>query len=153
MDIKIVKAEERHLPEMLEMEKENFSVPWSEKSFRFELSSSNVVFLVAELDGKAVGFCVLHHFCDDGEIFNLAVHKELRRKNLGNALLNTVIEIGKKKGVKHFYLEVRESNIAAINLYSNNGFEEVGRRKDYYDYPREDGLIYRLDIDEKDDEE
>ena len=151
MDIKIVKAEERHLPEMLQMEKENFSVPWSEKSFRFELNGSNVIFLVAEQDEKAVGFCVLHYFCDDGEIFNLAVHKDLRRQNLGNTLLSTAIDMGKEKGVEHFYLEVRESNTAALNLYSKNGFREVGRRKDYYDYPREDGLIYRLDIDEKDD--
>lgn len=152
MDIKIVEAEKRHLPEILEMEKEGFSVPWSEKSFLFEMDSPDAIFLVAEDEGKTAGLCVLHCFCDDGEIFNIVVRKASRRKKLGNMLLNAALAKAKEKGIEKFYLEVRESNSAAIGLYGKNGFLPVGRRKNYYDGPREDALIYMLDLTEKEDE-
>ncbi len=82
---------------------------------------------------------------DEGEILNLAVAPDGRRRGLGHALVRRVLEGLTSRGAQAIYLEVRESNASARRLYAGHGFREVGRRKQYYRRPVEDAIVLRLD--------
>lgn len=139
--ITIVKAGEIHLPGILEIEKASFAAPWSISGMTAELKSVDVCFLAA-LDGERVaGFGILHCFGDEAEVFNLAVRAEYRRQGIGRRLMEGLCCTADKTGVQSIYLEVREGNAAARRLYESFGFAGVGRRRNYYDNPREDALL------------
>lgn len=120
-----------------------FADPWSTQDFRDCISFA--VFLVAEAEGKVVGYSVALEAADEGEILNLAVAEDGRRRGLGRALVETIVGALTERGVHQVYLEVRESNAPARALYSGFGFREVGRRKAYYRRPVEDAMVLRLD--------
>jgi ribosomal-protein-alanine N-acetyltransferase len=81
---------------------------------------------------------------DEAHITNLAVHPEYRGKGIGRMLLKGMIDYGIKNGIESFTLEVRESNLIAINLYSQLGFKKAGIRKGYYSDTNENALIMWL---------
>ena len=137
----IVKAGQNHLPGILEIENASFAAPWSPGGMMAELESSDVRFFVA-MDGETVaGFGILHCFGDEAEIFNLAVRPDRRSQGIGRMLLGELCRAADSGGVRNIYLEVRESNAAARGLYTKFGFRNIGRRKNYYDSPREDALL------------
>ncbi len=123
-----------------------FADPWSTQDFR-DCVSSDALFHVAEtVDGRGVaGYVVALDAADEGEILNLAVTPSGRRHGLGRALVQDILEALARRGVRHVYLEVRESNAPARALYSAHGFQEVGRRKQYYRRPVEDAIVLRRD--------
>jgi ribosomal-protein-alanine N-acetyltransferase len=82
-------------------------------------------------------WCIL----DQGELANVAVTPRLRGRGLGTYLLARVLDVARERGIQTMFLEVRASNEPAHDLYRRFGFSEVGRRKAYYDHPREDALI------------
>jgi [ribosomal protein S18]-alanine N-acetyltransferase len=92
--------------------------------------------------GYAVLWCVL----DQGELANIAVRPELRGRGLGARLLDEVVAACRRRGVTKLYLEVRDSNDAALRLYERFGFREVGRRRSYYQEPREDARVMALEL-------
>jgi len=121
-----------------------FSDPWSTQDFRDCVTFA--LFLVAEGEGeRIVGYVVALDAADEGEILNLAVAPTGRRHGLGRALVEHVVEALRARGIRHVYLEVRESNAPARALYAAHGFKEVGRRKRYYRRPVEDAIVLRLD--------
>ena len=139
--IKIVKAGQNHLPSIMEIENASFAAPWSQKGMMSELESSDVLFLTA-IDGETVaGFGILHCFGEEAEIFNLAVRPDRRGQGIGRMLLEGLCRTADTGEVQNIYLEVRESNAAARSLYTELGFRNVGRRRNYYDSPREDALL------------
>lgn len=83
--------------------------------------------LVAEIDGRLVGFAMYRIVAGEGELLNLAVAPSARRSGIGCALLREMMLLAKV-----WHLEVRESNAAAIGLYESSGYVEVGRRARYY---------------------
>jgi ribosomal-protein-alanine N-acetyltransferase len=104
------------------------------------------LFLVAEGEGQTIaGYVVALDAADEGEILNLAVAPAGRRHGLGRALVEHVLEVLRARGIRHVYLEVRESNAPARALYAAHGFEEVSRRRHYYRRPVEDAIVLRLD--------
>ena len=108
--------------------------------------TSDAHFLVAAVaSGPIVGYVVALEAADEGEILNLAVAPAGRRNGLGRALVQHILEALTARGVRHVYLEVRESNAPARALYVAHGFKEVGRRKEYYRRPVEDAIVLRLD--------
>lgn len=123
-----------------------FADPWSPQDFR-DCVSSDALFLVAETsDGDGVaGYVVALDAAEEGEILNLAVAAASRRHGLGRALVRDILETLSGRGVRHVYLEVRESNAPARALYADHGFLEVGRRKQYYRRPVEDAIVLRRD--------
>lgn len=133
------------LPEDLKticrIEAENFSVPWSEKSFLESMQRKDTVFLTAVRDEKIAGY--LGCYCIDGvgEITNVAVDAAFRRQGVGGRLLEGLYEHAMVHSCREFFLEVRESNEAAIALYTHQGFRKEGLRKNFYDRPREHALI------------
>lgn len=83
---------------------------------------------------------------DQGEILNLGVALAARRRGIGRALVRTLLEEFVRRGVVSAFLEVRESNFPAQQLYESFGFTEVGRRPRYYQRPLEDAVVLRAAI-------
>jgi ribosomal-protein-alanine N-acetyltransferase len=141
MNIDIKRADEGSLEEIMFIERNCFAAPWSEHSIRSELLSRYAYCTVADLDGKAVGFCILHELEDEGEILNIAVLEEYRGKGIGKRLLRDALEYAENCGILKMFLEVRKGNKTARSMYGGAGFEEISIRKNYYTQPLEDAVI------------
>ena len=129
-----------------ELEKVCFSDPWSENSIASENDNRLSYWLVAEVDGVVAGYVGSQTVLDAADMMNLAVSPDYRRQGIGQALVNALVEQLRENKVIALLLEVRVSNAPAIALYENLGFEQVGRRPQYYHNPREDALILRKEL-------
>lgn len=128
----------KDIPFLVHIEKECFAQPWSEKSFEDFFRSECSFLLVAEVSGKPCGYVGMYIVCGEGEITNLAVLSDYRRYGIGSSLIE---ELCKTAGVSRLNLEVRESNAGARLLYEKMGFKVDGRRKNFYEKPREDAIL------------
>ena len=99
------------------------------------------LFLVAERDGVAVGYVGCQTVLDEGYITNVAVSPDCRRQGGGRALIGTLVSHAGAQGLAFVTLEARTSNMPAIALYENAGFQKVGVRKNFYTAPVEDALL------------
>ncbi len=151
-DIKILKMNESHIKDVAILEKQCFSTPWSENSLRSELEKDNALFFVAFTKDEVSGYIGANNVLGEVFIDNLAVFSNYRNFGIGEALLKHLIEISKKQNCFSVTLEVRKSNIAARNLYEKSGFKECGTRKNFYTLPKEDGIIYTLNLGDVNDE-
>ena len=102
------------LEQVMVIEKENFSVPWTETGFFSFLIRQDTLFLVAEESGEIAGYCGLVMAPDEGDVTNVSVAKNRRRQGIGAMLVRELIRRAGENGVTKLYLEVRESNQAAI---------------------------------------
>lgn len=136
------------IDEVMVIEKENFSVPWDENGFLTYLLREGSIFLVAEEECRIVGYCGLITAADEGDITNVSVSGHTRGRGIGDALVNRLQKEAKEIGIKKIFLEVRESNEAAIGLYKKNGFAQVGIRKKYYSQPEEDAILMACELGE-----
>ncbi|MBN2061425.1 MAG: ribosomal protein S18-alanine N-acetyltransferase [Deltaproteobacteria bacterium] len=129
---------------ILEIENLSFLSPWSLRLFKEELkkSISHLWGLVGE--DILLGYICFWMFASEIQLINIAVHPEKRGRRLGYKLLNNMIFTGIDKGVHHIWLEVRPSNAVAKKLYDKFGFQEVGRRPNYYTDTKEDAIIMDL---------
>ena len=123
------------------IEAECFSHPWSKKSLEESLEKENSLFLVAYEDGKVIGYVGMEVIVDEGYIFNVAVSADYRRRGVGYALVRELVTYSMKNSLCFITLEVRESNSAAISLYSKFGFIKAGERKNYYSDPDEAAVL------------
>ena len=126
-----------------ELEKRCFSDPWSADSIASELVNPLSYWLVAEIDGQVAGYVGSQSVLDAADMMNIAVSPEYRRRGVAKALVNELTAYLSKNNVIALLLEVRVSNEPAITLYEKMGFQQVGRRPNYYRNPREDALILR----------
>lgn len=133
----------RDVEAVAEIEKICFTTPWSENAYRDTLSNENALYLVAETkDTKMiVGMCGVLKILDEGDISNVAVHPDYRRKSIAKQMMEELLSRGQKFGIDAFTLEVRAGNEAAVKLYEYFGFKTEGLRKRFYDKPVEDALI------------
>ena len=128
-----------------QIEAECFSMPWSEGSFLDSLAREDTVFLVCE-EEQIVGYVGMYLSFEEGEITNVAVTSSHRQRGCGNLLIKAVKEEAKVRDAECILLEVRVSNASAISLYKKNGFEEIGIRKNFYQYPDEDAIIMKVGL-------
>lgn len=140
-EIKIVPMEEKHVLDILKIERECFSEPWTEDGIRAELTDKTARFIVAEKDGAGIGYCGMHEVCGECYIANIAVLPEYRRKGIAAKLLENLISHCEESSAEFLSLEVRVSNAPAISLYEKFGFKKQGERKDFYKNPKENALI------------
>ena len=156
------------------MEREFFSIPWSEASIAHYAEAGNTIFVVArsseeyvrpeeiipacganpdpggsgrmadarDLPKKVVGYAAVFCAADEGNLVSIGVDKEYREIGIATELLDIAYGMASDRGVTSINLEVRESNIPAISLYEQEGFERVGKRPGFYRNPDEDALIY-----------
>lgn len=135
------------VPGIAELERLCFSRPWSEDALRSELFNDAACFIAAVTEtGEVAGYAGLHCILDEGYIDNVAVRPEFRRQGVAGELLGAFLRYG-RANLAFLTLEVRASNEAAISLYHKYGFRQVGRRKNYYDAPREDAILMTLEFD------
>ena len=148
MHVCIVPMNADHLDEVAELERICFSVPWSRNMLAEELDNLLSAFLVALDDNdKVVGYAGVQIILDEGYITNVAVRPECRRQGIAAKLLQVFLDFAKANKLAFLTLEVRASNYDAIALYGSRGFRSVGRRKNYYEHPKEDAIIMTLEFD------
>lgn len=129
------------LGRVAEIEKEIFSLPWSEQSLASSLNMQNTIYLTARMNGEIVGYCGLLQALDEADITNVAVQEAFRRRGVAREMLRVLIKKGTERGITAFTLEARRSNSAAIALYESLGFVCAGIRKNFYERPKEDAVI------------
>lgn len=149
-------AVEEDLREVARIETACFADPWSEESFRRLLAAQPAIFLVAVFppDSAVAGYAIAFSVGEEGEVLNVAVEPGFRSKGLAGQMLDALLIEMSGRGVRTAFLEVRESNRAALALYGSRGFAEIGRRRAYYRRPVEDALVMRriLEVAEGDEE-
>ena len=119
-----------------------FSTPWSRDSLLYELTENPMAtYVVAELEGKVVGYVGVWSIVDEGHITNVAVSPSYRKRNIGSLLISHMLKATMQAGLVRHTLEVRASNEAALALYRKYGFEAAGIRKGYYEDNGEDAII------------
>ena len=141
--VRIVPMTNEHLADVSELERECFSNPWSRNMFAEELENACSAFLVAldADDGSLVGYAGLLAVADEGCITKMAVRPSSRRGGVAGQLLDVFVRFAEGSGLAFLTLEVRAGNYPAITLYGSRGFRSAGRRKNYYDHPKEDAFI------------
>lgn len=134
------------IEQVLEIDRASFNQPWPERAFRFEVENNAASRAwVAEENGKVVGMIVAWLMVDEAHIATIATHPRFRRQGVASRLLRHALDYMRNEGAGSSFLEVRESNLAAQELYRTFGFEEMGRRPRYYKDNSEDAILMTLE--------
>lgn len=134
------------LPEVMEIEKESFSLPWSLESYMSEIKNNWASYQVCEKSGKITGYGGVWVVFEEAHITNIAVKSEYRSRGIGKSLMLALENVVRDKNGKRILLEVRPSNNIALSLYKSLGYYEIGRRKAYYADNQEDALLMCKDL-------
>lgn len=130
------------LPQVIEIDRASFPMPWSDRTYRYELTRNQAAELfVAEQEGTIVGYIGTWQIIDECHISTLAVDTSYRRQGIAKSLIEYALRRAVAKGISTATLEVRVTNEAAIDLYRKFKFEITGRRKSYYRDNGEDAYI------------
>ena len=138
MTVRNVRPED--LPQIIALEELCFSDPWPENILRAHLTDGHI-FLAAVEGEQVLGYAGLLYVLDEGCITNVATAPARRREGIAGMLLSALKERARELNLAFLTLEVRESNFPARRLYEKHGFTDVGRRKGYYECPREDAIL------------
>jgi [ribosomal protein S18]-alanine N-acetyltransferase len=135
------------VPAVGALERASYTFPWSDGIFR-DCLRVGYLCRVAELEGELVCYGVVAMGAGEAHILNLCVAERLRSRGVGRQMLLLLLERARQAGMAEAFLEVRPSNPHAIALYQSAGFEQVGRRKGYYQAVdgREDALVLKVDL-------
>lgn len=134
----IKEFEYKYLDDVCEIEETCFSSPWSKQDLSAQINNDTSHFIVAvDTKDKAVGYMGLQIFSGEGYVTNIAVLPKYRKQGIAQSLIQAQL----KNDMDFITLEVRKSNVPAINLYSKFGFENIGVRPNFYSNPDEDAVI------------
>lgn len=136
----IEKFEEKHLDGVEKIEKTCFAHPWSREDLKNQIGLDTSHFLVATVDGNVAGYMGLQIFGAEGYVTNVAVLPEYRKQGIAESLIREQM----KNEMSFITLEVRESNLPAISLYTKCGFKNVGIRPNFYSAPTENAIIMTI---------
>ena len=140
MEFRIVDVSAEHIRQIEEIERDCFSRPWTAEQLKSQMRDAQHEFIAAVSDGRVLGYVGLMYVLDEGYISNVAVHPDARRQGIGDTLIDALAAKAAELELAFLTLEVRESNAPAIALYAKHGFHPVGKRKNYYDAPKEDAV-------------
>lgn len=129
------------LGQVLALEEEIFSEPWTRRGFEESMQKPDNLYLVEEEMGEILGYCGLWGVAAEGQICNVAVKPGARNQGVASRMLSELLRIGDGMGLHAYTLEVRVGNQAAIHVYRKLGFEGAGIRRRFYSKPEEDALI------------
>jgi [ribosomal protein S18]-alanine N-acetyltransferase len=143
MELRTRRAVPADLPRVMAIERASFSAPWSEDSIASELAAGDPRRLpwVAELDGVIVAFALVWVVADELHLVSFAVDPAMRRRGIGQLLLDAVLDTPEAKRASIMTLEVRATNRAALALYRRNGFLDIALRPRYYPDTDEDAVV------------
>ena len=151
-------ATEDDVPQIMEIELEAISPPWTHGALLSEIYNLDSLFAVARYaddtgnrrqgaeirareNSSVLGFLILRRMADEGELLQIAIDKAARREGVADSLMEEALRYAEDNALVSVFLEVRKSNAAAIALYGKHGFEPVRFRKDYYSSPVEDAVL------------
>lgn len=123
--------QEIDLSAVLAVERSAHAAPWTEAIFRDCLRVRHLC-MVVEREQEIIGHAVMSVAVGECHLLNLCVHPRLHRRGIGRRLLRRVLALARRRQVDTAFLEVRASNHRAISLYRDEGFVEIGLRRDYY---------------------
>jgi len=146
-DVLIRPMETEDVETVLTIESRAFTTPWQADTFQSLIGrpSSELWVMEHTVEG-IVAYAVLWCILDQGELANIAVRPDHLGQGYASQLLERVLDIARGRDVETIYLEVRASNSRALELYERFGFSQVGVRKMYYDEPKEDALVLRVEL-------
>ncbi|WP_047552712.1 ribosomal protein S18-alanine N-acetyltransferase [Methylotenera sp. G11] len=136
---------ESDIDAIMQIEPYIYSHPWSRGNFSDSLVSGYSAWVL--LDGaQIIGYSLMMMVLDEAHLLNLSIAKAYQKQGLGRLLLEHMIAIAKRQNAANMFLEVRPSNISAIALYENMGFNEMAIRRGYYPAHngREDAVLMGL---------
>ena len=119
---------------------------WSLDSIKAELVKENCICIIASIDDDLAGYIFSSLVCDESELNRVSVLPKYRNRNIAFMLINYSNDILKKRNCKNVFLEVRERNMPAINLYKKLGFKTIGIRNNYYKNPIENAVLMTLNL-------
>lgn len=141
VEVTVRPMEMRDISQIVAIENCSFPTPWRCYAFVNELRNKFAVYFVALNYEQVVGYAGMWLFPGEAHVTTIAVHPSYRGKRLGKLLMNTLIENATAYGAQTMVLEVRPSNVKAINLYRGLGFRQIGLRRNYYMETQEDALV------------
>ncbi|MDY3031723.1 MAG: ribosomal protein S18-alanine N-acetyltransferase [Clostridia bacterium] len=147
--MKIHRMTAKDIDSVAAVDRQCFSIPWSRQSFAEEMENEIAVYFTASEDGQIIGYCGFWIVADEGDITNIAVLPQYRRRGVGSRLLETMIAEAQSLSLELLTLEVRRSNEPAKQLYSSYGFKQIGERRRYYSDNNEDALIMMKTLKDK----
>ena len=146
MNVSIRRMTLEDVPTVHEIDMLSFSLPWPERSFRFELTENPVArSWVAESGGRITAMLVLWLIVDEAHIATIATHPDFRRQGIGEQLLIVALLSARAEGAVRAFLEVRAGNPGALSLYKKYGFVVAGVRPRYYKDNNEDAILMNLE--------
>ena len=140
---------EADLIEVLALEQRVYPHPWTHGNFVDSLKSGYPAWVLRDVDGTLLGYFLLMLVVDEAHLLNVAVDGAIQGQGLGRFLLNQYCACARQLGMESMLLEVRPSNVRALDIYQRYGFEQIGRRKGYYpaaDSQREDAIVMRYTL-------
>lgn len=127
--------------QIAELEQEIFTDAWTQTGIEETFAQAHSVIVVAEEESKIQGYCILYVVFDEAEIARIGVTERVRHSGVGSLILQFGEKICKEKGTERLLLDVREGNLPARKFYEKHGFFVDGVRKNFYDNPKEDGVL------------
>lgn len=142
LEYRMVRMTQGDIPTVLKNEKRAYSHPWNEGIFVDCVKSGYECWLFVR-EGRNIGHSILSVAAGESHLLNVCIHPDFHGRGYGRALVEYMVDRARAGGARMVFLEVRASNTAAYGLYEALGFNEVGRRRDYYpDFSgREDALV------------
>jgi ribosomal-protein-alanine N-acetyltransferase len=133
------------LEQVVAIDQVSFSLPWPPRSFHFEVTDNPASRCwIVEQDDKVIAMMVAWLIVDEIHIASIATHPDFRKQGIGEHLLAHTLQFAKEEGALTSFLEVRESNDAALNMYRKFGYVESGRREGYYADNGESAILMTL---------
>lgn len=142
----VLPIEDKHFCELVSLEQQCFAQPWTVEQYHRFTGLEHFKVLGVFEGGELRSYISFYFMPEEAEIINLGVRPDCRKRGMAASLVASALELCRKSGLRSVFLEVRPSNIAALNLYQRFGFKEIGVRKNYYPDNLEDALVLRLDL-------
>ena len=144
IEIRRMKLED--VPEVVEIDRSSFTLPWTERSFKYEVHENHAARCwVTTMDGQVVAMMVLWIIVDEAHIATIATHPHFRRRGFARRMLVNALVAAHEEGMKKALLEVRARHVVAQKIYCDIGFVEVGRRPMYYRDNGEDAVLMTME--------
>lgn len=143
---RVVEIDASGIDDLINVERQCFAYHWTREQFALGLDKGAYRTLGVYSNNNLVGYIAFSLIVDEMEILNLAILPEFRRKGLASILLQQALAVSQENGMRKSFLDVKRSNIAAIELYTKFGYKQVGVRERYYPDTHEDALLFRRDF-------
>ena len=144
--IEIRRMEMKDIPEVVEIDRSSFTLPWTERSYKYEVQENSAARCwVTMVDGRVASMLVLWLIVDEAHIATIATHPQFRRRGFARQILIKSLVSARGEGALKSLLEVRARHVIAQKIYCDIGFVEVGRRPMYYRDNGEDAVLMTLE--------